>query len=145
MESITNPTFVLVPGVYHTAAHTHILAESLHAKGYLTEVILHPTIGPLATSAPPNADAANLRQVLDELVNNQQKDIVLVCHSYGGVPGSQSVNGLETSARAKRGQKGGIMKVIYLSAILPREGESVLQTFSEAGMKPGDWAEMDVS
>jgi hypothetical protein len=60
------------------------------------------------------------------------------------VPGSQSVNGLETSARAKIGQKGGIMKVIYLSAILPREGESVLQTFSEAGMKPGDWAEMDV-
>ncbi|KAJ6594115.1 Alpha/beta hydrolase fold-1 [Mycena capillaripes] len=136
------PTLVLVPGVLHTTVHTQILVQSLHAKGYPTEVISHPTIGPLAATAPANADAVNLRQVLEELVSNQQKDVILFCHSYGGIPGSQGVNGLERSARAKAGKKGGIIKLVYLTAILPREGETVLQTMTEAGISPGDWTDM---
>ncbi|KAJ6594247.1 hypothetical protein B0H19DRAFT_1225443 [Mycena capillaripes] len=130
MSSITKATFVLVPG-------------SLHTKGYPAEVISHPSIGLLASTAPPDADAANLRQVLEKLIKDQEKDIILFCHSYGGIPGSQSINGLERSARAKAGKKGGILKVIYLTAILPREGESLLQTLTEARIPRADWAEID--
>ncbi|KAF8210679.1 hypothetical protein K438DRAFT_1959900 [Mycena galopus ATCC 62051] len=143
MASPTKPTFVLVPGIFHTAAHAQILVDSLHAKGYPTHVVSHPTIGALATSAQANADVVHLRQVLEELVNNQQKDVVLFCHSYGGVPGSQSVNGLERNARAKAGQKGGIVKIVFLSAVLPREGETIPQTMAGAELQPGDWFEMD--
>ncbi|KAJ6594202.1 Alpha/beta hydrolase fold-1 [Mycena capillaripes] len=143
MGSITKVTFVFVPGVLHTAAHAQTLIESLHAKGHPVEIIAHPTIGPLASTAPPNADAANLRSVLERLINDEQKDIILFCHSYGGVPGSQSVNGLERKARAKAGQKGGILKVIYLTAVLQREGESLIQTMAGAEIAPGNWTEMD--
>ncbi|KAJ6594201.1 Alpha/beta hydrolase fold-1 [Mycena capillaripes] len=145
MESISKATFVLIPGVFHTAAHAKTLVESLHAKGHPVEIIAHPTIDPLACTAPPNADAANLRSVLERLINDEQKDVILFCHSYGGVPGSQSVNGLERKARAKAGQKGGILKVIYLSAILPREGESVIQTLAGAEIAPAVWMEIDVA
>ncbi|KAF7376319.1 AB hydrolase-1 domain-containing protein [Mycena sanguinolenta] len=80
---------------------------------------------PSMPKAPsPSADVANLRRILEELVNEQQKEVVLVCHSYGGVVGSQSVNGLEKSAA----RKGGILKVVFLSAMLPRESEGVMQT-----------------
>lgn len=144
MSSATKATFVLVPGVYHTVAHAQALVDSLHAKGHPAEAISHPSIGELASSVPPDADAANLRQVLEKLINNEEKDIILFCHSYGGVPGSQSIHGLERSARAKADQKGGISKVIYLSAILPREGESLLQTLTEAEIPRADWAEMSV-
>ncbi|KAF7361613.1 AB hydrolase-1 domain-containing protein [Mycena venus] len=143
MESVTQPTFVLVPGIFHTAIHAEILVDSLRAKGYSSEVIAHPTIGPLAATAPPNADAKNVRQVLEDLINEQQKDVVLFCHSYGGAPGCQSVNGLEKRARAKAGQKGGIVRIIFLSAILPREGETVLQTLAAAEIPPGEWLAAD--
>ncbi|KAJ6544128.1 hypothetical protein B0H19DRAFT_1238657 [Mycena capillaripes] len=109
----------------------------------IVPVIAHPTIGPLASTAPPNADAANLRRVLERLINDEQKEVVLFCHSYGGIPGSQSVNGLERSKREKAAQKGGILKVFYLSAVLPREGESLLQTLTAADVVPPDWMEMD--
>ncbi|KAJ7902179.1 Alpha/beta hydrolase fold-1 [Mycena olivaceomarginata] len=138
------PTFVLVPGVFHTAVHAQILVESLYAKGYPTEAISHPTIGRLASTALPDADVAHLRQVLEDLINNQQKEVVLFCHSYGGVPGCQSVHGLERSARAKAGQKGGIVKIIFLSAVLPREGENILQTIAAAEVPPADWVEVDM-
>jgi len=145
MESTTKPTFVLVPGVLHTPAHFQTLVEFLHAKGYPTETVSHPTIGPLAATAAPNSDAANLRRVLERLINDQQKDVILLCHSYGGIPGSQSVVGLERSARAKAGQKGGILKVIFLTAIVPREGENVVEAMAGAGIPPGEWMEMNSS
>ncbi|KAJ7819411.1 hypothetical protein B0H14DRAFT_2836777 [Mycena olivaceomarginata] len=143
--SISKPTFVLVAGVAHTPVHTRILAESLNARGYQTEAISHPTIGPLAGTAPPNADAANLRRTLEQLVQSQQKDVILLCHSYGGMVGSQCVNGLERSARAKARRQGGIVKVIFLSALIPQEGESMLQIFGEAEITPRKWMDMDVS
>ncbi|KAJ7268652.1 Alpha/beta hydrolase fold-1, partial [Mycena haematopus] len=130
---------------FHTSVHAEILVESLRIKGYPTEVVSHPTIGPLATSAPPNADTAHLRQVLEELINNQQKEIILFCHSYGGVPGCQSVNGLEISTRARAGQKGGIVKTVFLSAVLPPEGEPLVQTLAGGEIMPGDWFDVDAS
>ncbi|KAJ7680611.1 Alpha/beta hydrolase fold-1 [Mycena polygramma] len=142
MESPTKPSFVLVPGVYHTQIHIQSLVDALHAKGHDAEVIAHPTLVQ-ATTAAPNADAANIRQVLEKLVVTQQKDIILFCHSYGGFPGSQSVNGLERSARAKGGEKGGVLKVIYLSAMVPPEGESVMQIMAGAEITPGEWSDMD--
>ncbi|KAF7346401.1 AB hydrolase-1 domain-containing protein [Mycena sanguinolenta] len=55
----------------------------------------------------------------------------------------QCVNGLERSARAKAGQKGGIIKLIFLSAILTQEGESMLQVSGEVGIMSMPWMEMD--
>ncbi|KAJ7928872.1 hypothetical protein B0H13DRAFT_1966662 [Mycena leptocephala] len=139
MQSLAKPTFVLVLGLAHGPVHFQSLVESLHAKGYPTESISHPTVGPLAVTAPPNADAENLRRVLEELIN---EDVVLFCHSYGGFVGSQ-VKGFEQSARAKAGQKGGIVKVICLSANLPREGESMMQILTELAIVPRQWMQLD--
>ncbi|KAF8139514.1 Alpha/Beta hydrolase protein [Mycena galopus ATCC 62051] len=143
--SIPKPTFVLVTGIAHTPAHTRFLAESLQAQGYPTEAISNPSVGRLAGTASPSEDTVNLRKILGDLVNNQQKDVILFCHAYGGMVGSQSVNGLERSARAKVGRKGGILKVIFLSGVLPQEGESMLQIFGEAGigLTSRPWMEMD--
>ncbi|KAJ7033706.1 Alpha/beta hydrolase fold-1 [Mycena alexandri] len=138
------PTFVLVPGATHTPAHLQLLADSLEAKGYPTQIFSLPSVGALAATAPPNIDAVNLRGYLGDLINNEEKEVILFCHSYGGVPGSQSVKGLERSAREKAGEKGGIVKVIFLSAFLPLEGESVLDVVTRSEMPSGEqWLEAD--
>lgn len=144
MDSTVTPTYVLVPGVLHTPAHFQGLSDALHAKSYHTEHISHPTVGALAATAPPTADVGNLRRVLEELINNQQKEVVPVCHSYGGIPGCQSIVGLEHSTRAKADQKGGIVKVIFLTAIVPREGENLRDTFAGAGILSSGWLEINV-
>ncbi|KAF8210564.1 Alpha/beta hydrolase fold-1 [Mycena galopus ATCC 62051] len=133
MGSAVKPTFVLVPGVAHTTAHFQPILNALHARGYPTEVISHPTVGALAATAPLNADAVNFRRVLEELVKNQEKDVILFCHSYGGAIGSQNA-GFERSARARAGQRGGIIKAIYLSAHLSQDGENIPQTLAELGI-----------
>ncbi|KAJ6499099.1 Alpha/beta hydrolase fold-1 [Mycena sanguinolenta] len=138
-----NPTFVLVPGAAHGPPYFESLVAALNAKGYPTEVILNPSVGPLAGTVPPMADVTNLRQILEELVNTQQKEVVLMCHSYGGMVGSQSVNGLEKSAA----RKGGISKVVFLSAILPLEGEGSIQTVGASGFvsRGGHWLQSDAT
>ncbi|KAJ6499098.1 hypothetical protein C8R45DRAFT_981090 [Mycena sanguinolenta] len=140
-SNTTNPTFVLVPGVAHGSAHFGGLVAALNAKSYPTEVISNPSVGPLAGTALPNADTANLRRVLEELVNAQQKEVVLVCHSYGGMVGCQSIHGLERSAA----RQGGILKVVFLSAIMPREGEAMVHTFGAIEFVPPQWMVVDVS
>ncbi|KAJ7757073.1 hypothetical protein B0H16DRAFT_1537935 [Mycena metata] len=138
------PTFVLVPGALHTPAHLQLLADSLEAKGYPTQIFSLPSVGALATTAPPNIDAVKLRENLNDLVKNEQKEVILFCHSYGGIPASQSVKGLERSARAKAGEKGGIVKVIFQSAFLPLEGENVVDILTRSEVPPGDqWLEPD--
>ncbi|KAK7048426.1 AB hydrolase-1 domain-containing protein [Favolaschia claudopus] len=141
----TKPTYVLVTGVAHTPIHMQTLAEALRRESYPTEVVSHPTVGSSAATAPPNADARNLGKILRDLVVNQHRQVVLLCHAYGGLVGCQCVNGLERSARAKQGRDGGILKVFFLSGLLPQEGESMLQVFGEAGIVPREWMDMHVS
>ncbi|KAF7315477.1 AB hydrolase-1 domain-containing protein [Mycena indigotica] len=133
--SNTRPTFVFVPGACHTLAHAQPLLDALQAKGYPAQGVALPTVGKLASSAPPNADAHSVRQALEELVLKQEQDVVLISHSYGGVPASQAVAGLEKSARSKAGHKGGVVKIVFVSAILALEGETVADAFSVTNTK----------
>ncbi|KAF7301081.1 AB hydrolase-1 domain-containing protein [Mycena indigotica] len=135
----TQPTFVFVPGVFHTPAHAQPILDALQAKGYPTHAVALATVGNSASTAKPNADAQAVRKALEELVVEQEKEVVLFCHSYGGIPGSQAVAGLEKSKRNKDGARGGIIRIIFLAAILPREGEGLLQTFAGANFQPGQW------
>ncbi|KAF7301104.1 AB hydrolase-1 domain-containing protein [Mycena indigotica] len=131
----TPPTFVFVPGVFHTPAHAQPLLDALQAKGYPTHAVALTTVGELASTAPPNADVQAVKKVLEKLVEEEEKEVVLLCHSYGGVVGSQAVAGLEKSRR----NKGGIIKVVFLAAILPREGEGLLEAFAATPSWPGSW------
>lgn len=49
-----------------------------------------------------------------EAVTATGKEVVVVCHSYGGTPTTQALAGI----------KGGVKRVVYLAAIVPRVGES---------------------
>ena len=51
------------------------------------------------------------------------RDVVLVMHGYAGVPGTQAACGL---GRENAGQNdGAILKLIYLAAWLPTEGQAL--------------------
>ncbi|KAJ9414659.1 hypothetical protein QL093DRAFT_2569427 [Fusarium oxysporum] len=55
------------------------------------------------------------------------KEIVLVCHSYGGIPGSAAAEGYQVHERHEKGLPGGIKHIVYLAAFaLPEKRMSLL-------------------
>ena len=64
----------------------------------------------------------------------QDKDVILIPHSYGGVPASESTKGLSKKEREAEGKKGGVIMFAYLPCLVPPVGKStgaILQEFPE--------------
>ncbi|KAK7726333.1 hypothetical protein SLS57_003419 [Botryosphaeria dothidea] len=69
-------------------------------------------------------DAECIRAATEGLVE-QGEDVVLVMHSYGGIPGMQSVEGFSRAERERAGKAGGVVKLVYLAAVVPEVGQSM--------------------
>ena len=52
-------------------------------------------------------------------------------HSYGGVAGTNAVNGLERDYRTEKGEKGGIIHCLFTAAFLVPKGMSLIGMFPE--------------
>jgi hypothetical protein len=118
------PTLLLVPGSFCPASHYDSLLAKLKSKGYSGQAIDLPTVtkrpGPLPTM---HDDAAHINAVAAKLAD-EGKDVVLVAHSYGGVPASESLKRVTKTEREKAGKKGGVVRVAYLTALVPELGTS---------------------
>lgn len=73
----------------------------------------------------------------------------MVLHSYAGVVGIQAAGGLGKRARGVDGKderKGGVVKLVFLSANVPKVGEShfeqIMGWFVRQGMAPPDFVEV---
>ena len=120
------PTIVLVPGAFHVDSAMDFLGAQLAQAGFNTR-----TFGLLTVNRPKltvNDDARALRSaMLEPLIEEQGKDVVLYLHSYAGFPGSIATGGLSKAERLAAGQQGGILGLIYQSAFVPQEGNTLLQ------------------
>jgi hypothetical protein len=74
-------------------------------------------------------DASVIAQEARNLAD-QGKDVILVGHSYSGVPMSQSTNGLGKEYRKAQGKPGGIVCLAYSVCLVPSIGESVSSLLS---------------
>jgi pimeloyl-ACP methyl ester carboxylesterase len=69
-------------------------------------------------------DAAFFHGIVEELAD-QGKDVVLVTHSYGGVVGTEASKGLSKSERTEAGKDGGLVRLVYLTSVVPTPGNSL--------------------
>ena len=80
-----------------------------------------PFNGESAATAASDDDWKATWAQLETLVEKEEKEVGILAHSYGGIPACMSVRGLERSARAKQGLRGGIVNVVFLAAfVLPQ-------------------------
>lgn len=62
---------------------------------------------------------------------NEGKEIILVAHSYGGIPGCASIEGQTVAERSARGEVGGISCVFFIASFaLEKRGMSCTDTFA---------------
>ena len=119
--SSPKPTFVLVPGAFHTGACYSLLVPFLERAGHSARSVTLPSID--NGEASLSNDIKYIREsILLPLFDSETPDVVLVLHSYAGCPGSAAMKGLSKKGREMRGQKGGIVGVVYVSAMVPKVG-----------------------
>ncbi|KAH8698761.1 Alpha/beta hydrolase fold-1 [Talaromyces proteolyticus] len=120
------PTILFVPGSFCPPFFYTSVSDALERDGY--ETVIEPLLS--ANRAPPDPaatmyeDASILSSRIATLCD-ENKDVVLVMHSYGGVVGSEASKGLSKKGREAAGKKGGITKLIYVTAVVPEIGQSL--------------------
>ena len=131
------PTIVFVPGAFHTSAHFEPISALLNQASFPTTTVEIPTTA-RAKTASYRDDVYAIRFVLDKLVEEDGREVMLALHSYAGVPGCQTVSGLERSKRKAEGKSGGVVHVLFIAALLVEQGRGMADAL-EGGKAPS-WA-----
>lgn len=132
--STEKPTILLIPGAWHKAGAFEAVIGILRTQGYPAAITaLLSAGGPASTTVAD--DAEHIRQAyLNDLVA-QGKDVVMVMHSYGGIPGTESIKGLARKDLAAQGKQGGVVALLYVAAFLIPAGKTV-ETIVPGGLEP---------
>ncbi|QSS53312.1 hypothetical protein I7I53_00531 [Histoplasma capsulatum var. duboisii H88] len=127
---MAKPTVVFVPGGFHTPAIFDPVLPFLHAAGYPTASVYLPSVGvsPGIPDLSPDVEAVNL--VVGGLVG-LGREVLLVAHSYGGVPSSEGLQGLSKQERQAQGLAGGVVSMLFVSAHLPQKGKSAIESMND--------------
>lgn len=85
-------------------------------------------------------DESYMRSIMNPLIEAGQ-DVLLIVHSFAGFPGCSAISGIDKRGREARGEKGGVLGVIYLAAFVPMDGDSVYKLLRD-NWEP--WMEVNV-
>jgi pimeloyl-ACP methyl ester carboxylesterase len=118
---MARPTLLFVHGAWHGSWCWEPVRQILHERGWTTVAIDLPTVhaaGKAALGMAADADA--VRAAIDAI----DGDVVVVAHSYGGVPTTQGA-GADNVAH-----------IVFISAFVLDQGESL---FAGVGGVQPDW------
>lgn len=141
---MVKPVIVFAHGAWHQPLHYLSLLRSIQAKGHTVVSPVNATLDLKGLSAGKTCqdDTKVIRDAMRPFLESGE-DIVLVCHSYGGIPGTDAVEGNTVQERAAKGLKGGVKSVVYIaSSALPQRGMCI---FDMVGGGPEPWWDSDVS
>ncbi|RFU25223.1 hypothetical protein B7463_g11111, partial [Scytalidium lignicola] len=117
------PTVVLVHGAWHRSNCWDSVILQLKEHGYPFKAVDLPSAGGELTTTMAD-DAAHIQETTSALVA-AGKEVVIVMHSYGGIPGTESAKGLLRKDREAEQKAGGIVALVYITAFLLPPGASL--------------------
>lgn len=126
--------------VIEAVAAAKIQMKALH----LPSVGSAPGVG--RDGVPPNMydDAAFISNEITKLADDG-KEVILVAHSYGGIPATESAQGLATHERQRQGKTGGLVRIAYIAALVPEVGMSAMDILANIPQGKQTKLEVDVS
>ncbi|KAL2212974.1 alpha/beta-hydrolase [Sarocladium strictum] len=137
------PTIVAVPGAWHTIESFDTVKKIFTDRNYEFVSQNAPSLGD--PNASVTGDAASLRMNLLVPLIDAGKDVVVMMHSYGGTYGSQAVQGLSKRKRQQADKEGGIVALVYVSAVTPVVGKSTLDMMGTDTQHLPSWVDYDES
>lgn len=120
----TDFAIIIVPGSFTTAALYEPLVTHLRSRGHDAQAISLPSAndGTVLPTPTTDDDAAHIRQAISSILDSttHPQNVVLVLHSYSGVPGSSALKGLSKHDRTAQGKPTAVIGVVYMASfILP--------------------------
>jgi pimeloyl-ACP methyl ester carboxylesterase len=142
MGSLTQkPSIVVVPGSFSPPYFYNTFVSQLAAHKY--DVIVVDLLSVGGKTAATMIDDAQAIQAVTGKVAGEGKEIILIMHSYGGVPGTESAHGVTKKEREASGKSGGIVALLYVTALLVGPGKSLGSTMGEGAGVP-DYVKVEV-
>ena len=122
----SKPMILIIPGAASPADMYKDVAKYLESNGgYVVHV--HDLLS--ASRVPPEKpaglpeDAEFFHGKLKEL-SDAGKEVVVLCHSYGGLVATDAAHGLGKDERTRNELRGGVIRIVYLTCIVGPVGES---------------------
>ena len=128
---MAKPVLVIVPAAAQSPSHYAYLTHLLQSQGYGVLSALLPTVGTgLPITAADDAEYIRSRMLLPVL-DIEKRDVVIISHSYSGMPASAAAQGLGPSDRKAAGKATAVLGQVFVASILPRggDGKDVVATF----------------
>ncbi|KAL5589384.1 hypothetical protein FOVSG1_011251 [Fusarium oxysporum f. sp. vasinfectum] len=129
------PVIVIVHGAWQRPSQYDALKQGLASRGFSVVQPESATAGTAISEIRGKTyldDIAVIRAAMEQPLA-AGKEIVLVCHSYGGIPGSAAAEGYQAHERREKGLPGGVKHIVYLAAFaLPERGMSLLSAIGGA-------------
>jgi hypothetical protein len=135
------PTFVCVPGASHPPRIFDRIKYALALHGYTVLPTALPSNGARPAIYDFTEDVRAIREQVAMLVNGGE-DVIVVLHSYAGIPGGEALWGLGKTERRQRGLRGGVLRVVFIMSILAKEGFQASQRGDVSVMYP--WMQYDL-
>ena len=132
---MSKPTILLVGGAWHTADYLKPLASALEAADYPTITLALPSVGASPSKLDFGDDVALVRSTASDLAG-EGKHVVAVLHSFGGIVGTEALQGL---GRASKEGTGALLGLVYIATMLPKKGDSFeahLESVGDFAWKP---------
>lgn len=126
---MSKPSILFVPGSFTPGQVYENVVEKVTARGYDIRALHMPSVRLETESStdrkPPSMyeDAAFIANQAAALADDG-KDVIIIAHSYGGVPSTECVKGLAKKTRQEQGKQGGIVRLAYMTALVPALGSS---------------------
>ena len=121
--------------------HYEPLTKVLSSHGFPSIALRLPTLG----ASPPDKDLYDdidyISAQLEELVEQGGKEVIVIVHSYGGIPGSSAARPFVKEERTQQGKKGGVIGVLYISSWATPAGKTVMEAAEGMNL---DWVIIDV-
>ena len=118
------PVIIVVPGASQSPSHYAYLIHLLQSQGWPTQSALLPSTGTYGKESTAENDVIFIRtHMLLPVLDVEKHNVILLLHSYSGMPGSAAALGLGKAERASKGKSTAVLGQIYISAMIPKGGD----------------------
>ena len=138
---MSKPTIVIVPNAWHQQDSYEPFIHTLERAGYPWRCISLPSFNPSHPKFPQSSNCKwDTEEIgFDTMLDNMRgggRDIVLLMHSYGSMPGLAASRGNSKTQRVREGKMGGVIGLVCVSGIVVPEGTTYWASTPE-GRCPG--------
>lgn len=128
------PAFIIAPGSFAKPALYSQLENEIRSRGHEVYVVALPSVDDASgrPAATMEQDAAHIRRIILSYLDHafHPQDVVLITHSYGGIPGNCALEGLGRADRLQHDKNTAVTGLISMASHLPLEGESIRSIYA---------------